>query len=141
MRPKQRSGALHVTQKIDYGLILMTSLAKDKNQVSIKKIAEEGNVSFLFLQKIASVLQKAGIITAERGKFGGYSLNGKLKDYTLGQIIEVLEGPIAITPCLNSLNKVACRRVGFCPIRPKFAKINKEIQELLATKTLDNFIS
>jgi len=139
--PKQRSGALHLTQKVDYGLILLRSLALDKNQVSIKKIAEEGHVSFLFLQKIAGLLQKAGIIKAERGKFGGYSLNGELKDYNLGQIIEALEGPIAIVPCLNKLNKVACKRIGFCTIRPSFAKINKEIQAMIATKTLDNFIS
>lgn len=139
--PKQRSGALHLTQKVDYGLILLTALAKDKNQVSIKKIAEEGSISFLFLQKIAGLLQKAGMIKAERGKFGGYSLNGELKDYHLGQVIEALEGPIAIVPCLNKLNKITCKRISFCAIRPSFAKINKEIQDIIATKTLDNFIS
>lgn len=139
--PKQRSGALHLTQKVDYGLILLTSLAKDKNQASIKKIAEESSVSFLFLQKIAGLLQKAGMIKAERGKFGGYSLNGDLKDYNLGQVIEALEGPIAIVPCLNRLNKVTCKRIGFCAIRPSFAKINKEIQDIIITKTLDNFIT
>jgi Rrf2 family protein len=139
--PKQRSGALHLTQKVDYGLILLTALAKDKNQVSIKKIAEEGSISFLFLQKIAGLLQKAGMIKAERGKFGGYSLNGELKDYHLGQVIEALEGPISIVPCLNKLNKVACKRIAFCAIRPSFAKINKEIQDMIVTKRLDQFIS
>ncbi len=138
--PKQRSGALHLTQKVDYGMILLTALAKDKNQISIKKVAVENDVSFLFLQKIAGLLQKAGFIRSERGKLGGYSLNGELKDYNLGQVIEALEGPIAIVPCLNKLSKITCKRVNYCSVRPTFEKINKEIQDAINTKTLDNFI-
>ncbi|MBI5754260.1 Rrf2 family transcriptional regulator [Candidatus Peregrinibacteria bacterium] len=143
---KQRSGALHLTQKVDYGIILLTALARPrsgaqvKNQLSIKKIAEENNVSFLFLQKIAGLLQKAGIIKAERGKFGGYKLMKELKDLNLGQIIETLEGPIAIVPCLNPRCKPACKRIGHCTVRPSMSKINNEIQNVITGKTLDYFI-
>lgn len=139
---KQRSGALHLTQKVDYGIILLTALAKNsgKDCLSIKKIAEESNISFLFLQKIASLLQKAGIIKAERGKFGGYSLTKDLKDFNLGEVIEALEGPIAIVPCLNRLNPNMCKRVAYCSVRPSMAKINDEIQRIITEKTLEYFI-
>lgn len=140
---KQRSGALHLTQKVDYGIILLSALSKrqGKDHLSIKKIAEQGNISFLFLQKIAGLLQKAGIIKAERGKFGGYTLAKNLKDLNLGQIIEALEGPIAIVPCLNPRSATICKRIGHCSVRPGMAKINKEIQNIITTKTLDYFLS
>lgn len=139
---KQRSGALHLTQKVDYGIILLTALSKNngKDQLSIKKIAEETDISFLFLQKIAGLLQKAGIVKAERGKFGGYKLTKELKDFNLGQIIEALEGPIAVVPCLNPNSTKICKRIGHCSIRPSMSKINTEIQNVITAKTLDYFI-
>lgn len=137
---KQRSGALHMTQKVDYGIILLTNLANNKTSTSIKTVAEANNLSFLFLQKIARLLQKSKIIKAERGKFGGYVLTEKPKDLTLKTIIESLEGPIAITPCLRPFGKNLCKHSKVCEIKRKFQELNLEIQEHFLSKTLNYFI-
>lgn len=140
---RQRSGALHLTQKVDYGLIILTFLAKssEHGQLSIKKIAEQSRVSFLFLQKIAGLLQKAGLIKAERGKFGGYKLAKTPDQINLREIIEALEGSIALVPCLKGSSKEDCKHSAYCTIRPNMAKLNAEIQNNIINKTLDYFIS
>ena len=66
-KAKQKSGSLNLTKKADYGLFLLTVLAKKNLRIkSIKNIAEENGLSFSFLQKIARILQKGALISAER---------------------------------------------------------------------------
>ena len=139
---KQRSGALHLTQKVDYGITLLIYLAKEQpgSTISIKKVAQESHLSFLFLQKIARGLQKAGIIKAERGKFGGYSLIKSPAELSLKEIIEALEGQIALVPCLKTGEENVCKHISYCLVRPTMYKINAEIQDSLLNKRLTNFI-
>ncbi len=142
---KQRSGALHLTQKVDYGLMLLICLAKLKKgeSVSIKTIAREKNLSFSFLQKIARIFLTSNIVKAERGKYGGYSLKKNPKKLSLKEIIETLEGPISIIPCLNkALHKPRCYKKGKkCEVHSGLEKINKEIEKFFASKTLHQIIS
>lgn len=139
----QRSGALHLTQKVDYGLIILAFLAKNQAnpQLSIRKIADQSQVSFLFLQKIAGLLQKAGLIIAGRGKFGGYKLARTPDKLNMREIIEALEGPIAVVPCMKDSVEQNCKHINYCTIRPGMAKLNAEIQNSIANKTLDYFIA
>lgn len=141
-KEKQRSGALHLTQKVDYGIMLMTILAKGQvsTQQSIKQIAEESHVSFTFLQKIAGLLQKAGLIKAERGKYGGYKLTKEPDETALREVIEALEGSVAIVPCLKKSDK-PCKHIPYCQIRQGMKKINDEIESQILTKPLTHFIS
>lgn len=141
-KAKQKSGSLNLTKKADYGLFLLVTLAKGKlEKKSIKTIAEENNLSLSFLQKIAGDLQKGGIITAERGKFGGYKLAKPPTKITLKEVLETLEGPIAITPCFNSAKGMGCcAHKPFCSIKNGLKKINEEIKNTLLSKTLQHFI-
>lgn len=137
---KQRSGALHVTQKVDYGIILLATLAKSKTSRSIQMVANEHKLSFPFLQKIARLLKNSGLIKAERGKLGGYTLTKSPDKLGIKEIIEALEGEIAIVPCLKKSEKPLCRHIPYCLVRPSFQKINAEIQQTLLSKTLTYFI-
>lgn len=136
-----RGGALHLTQKVDYGILLLTSLGKEtRKHKSIKKIAEEKNLSFSFLQKIARMLNIANIIKSERGKYGGYKLTKDPKDIPLKQIIEALEGPIAIVPCLKSTKTCWDCSEG-CEVRAGLQELNNEILECFSSKNLDYFLN
>ncbi|MFH1533625.1 MAG: Rrf2 family transcriptional regulator [Nitrospirota bacterium] len=131
---KQRSGALHLTQKVDYALILLLHLAKEKS--SIKQIAEKRNLSFSFLQKIAQQLQQKDIIVSQRGKYGGYTLKKDPKKLYIKEVIEALEGPISIVPCLRpSLKKPQCYNKN-CEILLGLRRVNQEIENFLGSKTL-----
>ncbi len=137
---KHRSGALYLTQKIEYGLTLLSTLAKSESSQSIKKIADKKNISFPFLQKTARALQKAKIIKASRGKYGGYVLNKNPKSITLKEIIEAIEGPIALVPCLKKSCKSTCQKQKNCDTFSPLQEINEELLIFFASKTLDNFI-
>lgn len=131
---KQRSGSLHLTQKVDYALILLLHLTKEK--ASIKQIAEKRNLSFSFLQKIARQLQQKNIIASERGKYGGYTLKKDQKKLYIKEVIEALEGPISIAPCLKpGIKKPQCYNKN-CEIISGLRRVNQEIENFLGSKTL-----
>ena len=143
MNKQQQSGTLHLTQKTHYGLFLLVAIAKEGKDscISIKTIAKENKIPFPFLQKIASSLQKGGIIEAERGKYGGYKLTKTPSKTTLKEIIETLEGPIALAKCFAPNSKTPCNKLAGCIIKNGLAKINEEIKDHLLKKTLQHFIS
>lgn len=141
-KTQKLSGSLRLTKQVDYALFFLVSLAKNKSLevTSIKQIAKENNLSFSFLQKVAGVLQRGNLIKSGRGKYGGYSLSKKPNLLTLKEILEVLEGPISITPCFNSNVSKTCSQKDFCKIRSGLKKINEEIKKAFLSKTLKYFI-
>lgn len=139
---KQRSGALHLTQKVDYGIMLLIALQENSESnsgSSINSLAENLALSPSFLQKISHLLQKEGLIKATRGKYGRYSLTMPLEKITIKKLIESLEGPIAIVPCLK--NSLSCKRTAKCKIKEGLNRLNNEIQNFFLSKTIDSFIS
>ena len=77
----------------------MVYLATSKKISSIKTIAESKKISPDYLEKIFSKLEKAGLVKAKRGAYGGYSLTRSPKKITVGEIVTVLERTIALAPC------------------------------------------
>ncbi|MFA5948213.1 MAG: Rrf2 family transcriptional regulator [Candidatus Gracilibacteria bacterium] len=139
LQKNQQSGSMHVTKKVDYGLLLLSELANAGNPLSIDKIAKQNNLSFLFLQRIASDLKKAKIISSTRGKFGGYVLSKKPSEITIKEVIESLDGAISIAPCL-SRNKGTCQCNKSCKIKQGLNKINEIIKQSFMQKTLNEII-
>lgn len=88
---------MKISTKGRYGLTLMISLAKryDKSEtVSLKTIAEENDLSDLYLEQLVGPLRNAGLIKSVRGARGGYKLMKHPKEVTASEIIRLLEGPI-----------------------------------------------
>lgn len=137
----QQSGSFHLTRKTDYGLLLLSALAKKTAQISIKKIAEENHIPPSFLQKIAAELQRSHLIKSTRGKYGGHTLAKDPKEITLREVIEALEGPLAISKCTHPMKRGTCLCAANCHIRGGIGRINMELQALLMSKTLSQLIS
>jgi Rrf2 family protein len=135
-----RTGFLHFSQKIDYGLLLLTELASGGGDcVSLRTVADENRLSFFFLQKVASDLKKAGLVIADRGKNGGYALAKSAKNITLLEILEAIEGPLNVMPCLGDLSaKSCCSRSKRCSIRPGLNFINQTIIKALSETSLSD---
>lgn len=132
------------SQKVDYGLFLLTRLTKSKKPISLNTIAQENYMSFYFLQKIARQLRKGNLIESTRGKEGGYELKRKPEDISLKEIIECLEGPIAIVPCLRNFAPTTdflCKREKYCMMKDSMRKMNTEMENILLEKNLNSFIA
>ena len=85
---------MKISTKGRYGLRALIDLAinMDLENVTIKTISERQNISERYLEQIFSLLRKGGIIVGRKGAQGGYSLSKKPNEYTVGEILKILEG-------------------------------------------------
>ncbi|MBU1954399.1 Rrf2 family transcriptional regulator [Patescibacteria group bacterium] len=137
----QKSGWLHLSQKTDSGLLLLTALANNGSTepLSLRTIAEKNGLSFYFLQKVAADLKRAGLIEAGRGSRGGYSLSKAPADISIKDVLEAHEGPLALMRCLDAGH--SCVRESNCTVRKGLKFINQTIVTTLVRTTLADFIN
>lgn len=123
---------MQLTRGGEYAIRGMINLARQPRgrKVMTGEIARAAEVPVSFLAKVLQILARSGIVESYRGTGGGFSLLKPAGEITLRQIIEAVEGDIALNECL--VHKDACKRVGTCPAH----KIWKEAQEQLL-KVLD----
>tara|TARA_R110000751_G_scaffold74302_2_gene150326 strand:+ start:476 stop:886 length:411 start_codon:yes stop_codon:yes gene_type:complete len=92
-----------LSKKTKYGIKALTFLARQetKNPVSIATISKSENISVKFLESILLTLRKNGILGSKKGIGGGYYLIKNPKDIPMTMVMRVLEGPIAMMPCVS----------------------------------------
>jgi Rrf2 family protein len=120
----------------DYGLRIMASLARhcDKDLVSAKQLAVEGNFSYELGCKILQKLHKAGLVKSSMGPKGGFALTKKPSEITLMEIIRVLQAGIRLNRCLPNGN--GCEFQPDCQVHKKLAALQLHIDEYLGAATL-----
>ena len=130
---------MKLSTKGRYGVKAMVDLAINYggSPVSIKSISQRQNISEYYLEQLFSSLRKAKLIKSIRGAQGGYILNRQQEDITVSDIIEVLEGPIEISDCLDG---VTCNNVDCCATRLLWKKIKTSIDEVTNTVTLKDIV-
>jgi Rrf2 family protein len=92
-----------ISKKTKYGLKALTYLARqEKNTpVQIEVISKSENISQKFLESILLTLRKNGFLGSKKGKGGGYYLLKDPKDIKMSAVMRILEGPIAMVPCVS----------------------------------------
>lgn len=93
---------MRITLESDYALRILSALATHNEVVDAKKLAEETSVTLQFTLKILHKLVMCNLVKSYKGIKGGYSLNVPPENITLKQVIEHIDGPIAIVRCLES---------------------------------------
>jgi Rrf2 family cysteine metabolism transcriptional repressor len=89
------------TTKAEYGVRLLIQLGLQEHGApcSLKAIAERENLPLAYLERIAALLKKAGLVAATRGAHGGYVLAQPAEEITMDQVVLALEGAIAPMDC------------------------------------------
>lgn len=130
---------LKISKQADYAIKLLTALQNkpEGTLLSLKKFSEETTISFLFLQKIAKSLREAGLITAQKGVHGGYALEKSIEDITLAEVIEAVDGPLAVVKCLKAGE--VCGQEKDCTTRPIFAKIQTDFLTIMSNTSIADF--
>ena len=106
---------------------------------SVKMIAEMENISPKYLESIFAVLKRNNILTAVKGKGGGYKLTRPLKKITSLEIIEILGGRIGPVDCV--INEDFCDNdPGTCTVSPIWCELNILIRDFLKSKTLEDIV-
>jgi Rrf2 family protein len=104
--------------------------------IATRTIAERQGISERYLEQLMVPLKRAGLIKSIRGSQGGYLLGKKPKEITAGDIIRVLEGPVAPVECVSESNPETCSRADYCVTRILWTKVRDSIAEVLDSYTL-----
>ena len=126
-----------VSTKGRYALRVMVHFAQrgGEEYVPLKEIAESEGISQKYLESIMTTLSKAGFVDAVHGKGGGYRLNRKPEEYTIGSILRLTEDSLAPVSCLES-GANACPRAAECRTLPLWQGLNKVISDYLDNITV-----
>ncbi|CAN7574520.1 RrF2 family transcriptional regulator [Caulobacter sp. LjRoot300] len=100
-----------LSQKARYALRAMIELARENGQVTAGELAVRADAPRKFLEAILLTLSRRGLVTSRRGKFGGYLLGRESAAISFAEIIRLVDGPLALTPCVS---RTAFRRCEDC---------------------------
>ena len=130
-----------VSTKGRYALRVMVHFAQrgGEEYIPLKEIAEAEGISQKYLESIMSALSKAGFVDAVHGKGGGYRLNRKTEQYTIGSILKLTEGSLAAVSC-TSQGAAACSRTQCCEAKPMWDRLDKMIDDFFEDITLADLL-
>lgn len=123
---------LSLSKKTDYALLALSYLARAEagRAVNTKEIAEQYDIPVELLAKILQRLAKAELLTSTPGPTGGYRLGRAAETISIGAVVELIDGPPAITQCLKTAHK-DCEQHTKCTIRAPLARINARLFQML----------
>ena len=124
-----------LSQKSDYGLILLSSLSRSKKLTSISTVAKKNKISPKFLAQIASDLKKAGILTSKEGISGGYSLAKSAEQIKLLDVLKVLDGELVEGKCFEDEHECTCGAGDM------WADMKEQINKTLGKKTVADMVA
>ena len=118
-----------LNQATDYALRMTLFLAKQKegSVVDATTIRSSEVIPVRFLFKIMRSLSKVGIVQSARGKNGGFKLGRSSEKISIYDIIEAIEGPIALNHCLVDSDKCSKGATGYCIVHKELAKLREEL--------------
>ena len=130
-----------VSTKGRYALRVMVHFAQrgGEEYIPLKEIAEAEGISQKYLESIMSTLSKAGFVDAVHGKGGGYRLNRKPEEYTVGSILKLTEGSLATVSC-TSQGPAACSRSTCCNTLPMWDRLDKMIDDFFEGITIADLL-
>jgi len=126
---------IRITKQTDYGIVLLTHMAAHPDRhFNAPDLAAEARLPLPMVSKILKLLVREGILCSQRGVKGGYSLAREAEAISMAEIIGALEGPIAITECIDEGGLCSHERV--CGVRSNWQRINDALLAALTGITL-----
>ena len=134
-----------LSKKTKYGIKALAYIAsrKDRNPVQTSEISKSENISLKFLESILLSLRKTGFLGSKKGKGGGYYLIKEPDEIRMTSVIRVLEGPIAMVPCvsLNYYEKCDdCPDEASCSVHALMIQVRDSTLKVLGENTLADLV-
>ncbi|MBP3781478.1 MAG: Rrf2 family transcriptional regulator [Selenomonas sp.] len=124
-----------------YALRVMLDLAENENgkYIPLKDIAARQEISKKYLEIIVKDLVGSGLLIGASGKGGGYKLCRAPEEYTIGEIIELMEGSLAPVACLSDAN-YDCQRQKICKTLPLWTEYQQMVHNFFYQKKLSDLL-
>ena len=136
---------IKLNRMTDYGAVVLSLLAAEHRfngnaSLSVSDISSRTGLSTASISKILKMLAASGLVQSTLGKNGGYALNQAPEDISVAAIIEALEGPIALTACVET-SADPCSVKQSCFLSGHWEKVNSVIDHALRAMTLADLIN
>jgi len=130
---------MRLSNMADYAVVTMSAAARHCGgaRTSATELAEETGIALPTVQKLVSLLSKAGLVKSSRGAGGGIQLTRPAAAITLADIVEAIEGPIAMTNCVADAAQ-ECALEDSCTVKPHWTPVNSAIRSALDNVSLDS---
>jgi len=126
---------LRMTKLADYGVVLLSEMAGSPNDsFTPADLEKRVGIPKPTISKLLKQMTAGGLLISQRGKHGGYRLSGNPEEVNLAQVLNVLEGPLAVTAC--SAGPGLCQLEQGCTIRRNWQQINRAIYQGLEQLSL-----
>lgn len=132
---------MKISTKGRYAVRMLVDLAEHKNDgfIALKDIADRQNISKKYLEQIVPLLNKSGILKANRGYQGGYMLAKNPDELTVCEVLKITEGSIAPVACLD-FEPIQCERANECSTLYIWEGLYKVITDYLQGITIQNIL-
>lgn len=134
-----------LSKKTQYAFKALTFIAERKKDgpVLIAEIAKKKKIPLKFLENILLELRKAGLLESKKGKGGGYFFNVDPKDIRLAQVMRLIEGPIALLPCVSLNFYERCKDCDErkCGLNRVMIQVRDNMLEVLENKTVYDLVA
>jgi Rrf2 family protein len=134
-----------LSKKTQYAFKALTFMAERKKDgpVLIAEIAKKKKIPLKFLENILLELKKAGLLDSKKGKGGGYFFNVDPKDIRLAQVMRLIEGPIALLPCVSLNFYERCKDCDEkkCGLNRVMIQVRDNMLEILEKKTVYDLVA
>ncbi|MEO7597415.1 MAG: Rrf2 family transcriptional regulator [Opitutus sp.] len=137
---------MKLSKKGEYALRSLISLGiaaeVGRSLVQVSEIAENEQLPVKFLEQIMQALKDDGLVSSVRGKFGGYLLGKPAKEITIGQIVRLIDGPLAPIGCVShtAYSKCTCPDETHCGLRMLMLDVRNAIAGILDRYTLADVV-
>jgi len=132
---------MQITRQADYAIraVLYISKLGPNQRAATSQIAQDQHIPPSFLAKIISQLSIAGLLQTSRGARGGVTLARSPEEINLLEVVEAIDGPIALNECVNDLG--ACTFGDECPLRPIWCDAQEDLVKRLRSTNFAQFAS
>ena len=131
---------MRLTHLADYAVVLMTAAARraDGERLSANVLSDDTGVPLPTAQKLMGSLATAGLLTSVRGAGGGFMLARPVAEISLADIVEAVEGPIAMTMCSGGDGPSECALDANCRVKPHMGIVSNAVRGALGAVSLQS---
>jgi FeS assembly SUF system regulator len=124
-----------VNKLTDYATVVLIEIARQSEVRSSQHLADKTGIPGPTVAKLMKSLNRAGLVASRRGAGGGYSLGRPAGKITIADVIQAVEGPIALTACADTSDE-HCSIEKLCPVQGKWNRVNAAVRAALNEVTL-----
>lgn len=128
---------LKISKMADYAVVTLAALAADESAMMTSgKLSAKTGLPEPTVAKVLKLLSRDNIIESIRGVNGGYKMILATPDISLARIIAAVDGPVALTSCVEGNNNQPCSYESCCAVKGRWNAVNKAVQKTLSEITL-----